>query len=319
MTTWTTREGEPVGAWVFKGNQRTFDAHSELRDFGEIDNWAVRSSYRLDLMRVGQPALLWIGSGGTDLPAGFYAAGEITDPEPQAGVGDGLHWRHRPGATTQETFVGVRLRPLVSPITKTELAATGSLGGIETIRAAQLANPNWLLEREYEELSGAFDLTTSEPTDLQLAMQGIDAAGPVELLTVFAEDGAQLSFRGEATTGCVSVENTVDPDGNVSKIEDFATLEAALDGLSDRIERDAAQSQFITIEPLRVDLLAAFAEVAGGPPYLSMHRTEASTYVVLEADDDRETVLSEHQAAVDAVRAALAIEFPYSDELAPPS
>ncbi|MGY1821860.1 hypothetical protein [Geodermatophilus sp. SYSU D00079] len=86
----------------------------------------VRRSYRLELVRPGQPCLLWV-SGRTD--PGVHAVGEVTGaPEERA---DG-------------PVVDVRLTRLARPVPRAELLADPAVRTAEVLRMPAGSNPSWL-------------------------------------------------------------------------------------------------------------------------------------------------------------------------------
>ncbi|MFW3169169.1 hypothetical protein [Geodermatophilus sp. CPCC 206100] len=91
----------------------------------------VRRSYRLQLMRAGQPCLLWV-SGRSD--PGVHALGELTaEPEERA---DG-------------PVVGVRLTRLPSPVLRADLLGDPAAATAEVLRMPAGSNPSWLSRAEF--------------------------------------------------------------------------------------------------------------------------------------------------------------------------
>jgi hypothetical protein len=86
----------------------------------------VRRSYRLGLVRPGQPCLLWV-SGRT--APGVHAVGEVTgEPEDRA---DG-------------PVLAVRLTRLAEPVPRAELLADPAVRTAEVLRMPAGSNPSWL-------------------------------------------------------------------------------------------------------------------------------------------------------------------------------
>jgi hypothetical protein len=91
----------------------------------------VRRSYRLGLMRSGQPCLLWV-SGRTE--PGVHALGELTgEPEERDGG----------------PVVPVRLRRLRSPVARADLLADPAARDAEVLRMPAGSNPSWLSPAQY--------------------------------------------------------------------------------------------------------------------------------------------------------------------------
>jgi hypothetical protein len=91
----------------------------------------VRRSYRLDLMRPGQPCLLWV-SGRT--APGVHALGEIAGEAEERDGGP---------------VVDVRLTRLPSPVPRADLLADPAARDAEVLRMPAGSNPSWLSAGQY--------------------------------------------------------------------------------------------------------------------------------------------------------------------------
>jgi len=96
----------------------------------ELDR-CVRPSYRLELVRAGQPVLLWIS--GRDRP-GVHALGVVTGPV---------------RGTDGGPAVPVRLTRLAEPVDRTELLADPVARDAEVLRMPAGSNPSWLSAGQY--------------------------------------------------------------------------------------------------------------------------------------------------------------------------
>ncbi|MFQ1001228.1 hypothetical protein [Modestobacter sp. SSW1-42] len=96
----------------------------------ELDR-CVRPSYRLELVRAGQPVLLWVS--GRDRP-GVQALGEVAGP-----VRD----------TDGGPAVLVRLTRLAEPVDRAELLADPAARDAEVLRMPAGSNPSWLSAEQY--------------------------------------------------------------------------------------------------------------------------------------------------------------------------
>ena len=68
-----------VGGWLFKCDPRTWDIDAAVRDNRRIDRWRVRTSYRLDLINAGDPAVVWVtGPRRQERTPGISAVGYTT-------------------------------------------------------------------------------------------------------------------------------------------------------------------------------------------------------------------------------------------------
>ena len=91
----------------------------------------LRASYRVGLMRPGQPVLLWLS--GRDRP-GVHAAGELA-----AEV----------GADERGPVAVVRLRLLPAPLPRADLLADPVARGAEVLRMPAGSNPSYLTPDEH--------------------------------------------------------------------------------------------------------------------------------------------------------------------------
>lgn len=91
----------------------------------------VRRSYRLDLLRAGQPCLLWV-SGRT--APGVHALGEVTGEAEERDGGP---------------VVPVRLTRLPVPVARADLLADPAVRDAEVLRMPAGSNPSWLSPQQY--------------------------------------------------------------------------------------------------------------------------------------------------------------------------
>ncbi|WP_158550855.1 hypothetical protein [Geodermatophilus sp. TF02-6] len=104
----------------------------------------VRRSYRLGLMRPGQPCLLWV-SGRT--APGVHALGELADDVEERRDGP---------------VVAVRLTPLPSPVPRADLLADPAARDAEVLRMPAGSNPSWLSAGQFAAVLA--HLPAAEPT-----------------------------------------------------------------------------------------------------------------------------------------------------------
>ncbi|WP_214407003.1 hypothetical protein [Pseudonocardia lacus] len=114
--------GADVGAWLFTCNPREF---GELD--GRVEAFCAHPSYRVGLVRPGQPAVLWVsGPDGASPVPGIWmvgrTTGEVTDaPRPR---------------------VGLALDVLPEPVARAALRADPRTARMEVLRAPQMGNPS---------------------------------------------------------------------------------------------------------------------------------------------------------------------------------
>jgi hypothetical protein len=118
---------EDVACWVIKSSRAPGSVAPGWLPgtVRELDR-CVRRSYRLDLMRPGQPCLLWVS--GRQQP-GVHALGELSGP---AAPGDG------------GPVVAVRFTRLAEPVDRAELLADPAVRDAEVLRMPAGSNPSYL-------------------------------------------------------------------------------------------------------------------------------------------------------------------------------
>lgn len=126
-----------VGAWLFTCNPREFrELEPELRNGAEVDGWCAHPTYRVELVRAGQPALLWVSGGARTVPApGIRMVGRTT----------GAVARDRPRPRVGLTMV---LLPAVLP--RELLRSDPRTAGLEVLRAPQMSNPSVVAPGEWQ-------------------------------------------------------------------------------------------------------------------------------------------------------------------------
>ena len=117
---------ESLGAWLVRasGADPATKAHA-AQGFAEVVTRCVRRSYRTDLVEEGQRVLLWVSGSEPDLPAGIHARGRTTGP-----AADGV--------------MPVTLKPLRSPVLRSELVNDPDLAALEVIRMPAGSNPSYV-------------------------------------------------------------------------------------------------------------------------------------------------------------------------------
>lgn len=133
---------DTLGAWLFKASPEALSVAEAVRTgFGTITTRCVRPSYRTDLVRAGQPVLLWVSGSDPVHPAGIYACGHTTG----AATYDG-----------REPFVPVRLHAVEPTVRRVQLLAHPVLAWAEVIRMPAGSNPSYLDVQQYAALRTDF-------------------------------------------------------------------------------------------------------------------------------------------------------------------
>jgi hypothetical protein len=133
---------DSFGAWLVKASPAALPTEELVRNgFAGITSRCVRATYRTELIREGQPVLLWVSGNDPRHPAGIYASGHTTGPVDEA-------------APTPE--MPVRLRPVRPTVHRKEILDHPTLSAIEVIRMPAGSNPSYLDAEQYDALRHAF-------------------------------------------------------------------------------------------------------------------------------------------------------------------
>jgi hypothetical protein len=117
------------------------------REFGEldaatVDGFCAHPSYRVGLVRAGQPAVLWVsGPDGATPEPGIWMVGRTTGEV-------------RPGTRPR---VGLALAALAEPVARATLRADPRTARMEVLRAPQMGNPSVLTPEELTVVAAMVD------------------------------------------------------------------------------------------------------------------------------------------------------------------
>ena len=140
---------DSLGAWLVKASPTSLPIEELVRTgFDDITSRCVRATYRTDLVREGQPVLLWVSGNDPRHPAGIYASGHTTGPVDDA-------------APTPE--MPVRLQAVRPAVHRKEILDHPTLSGIEVIRMPAGSNPSYLDAEQYDALRHAFPQVAADP------------------------------------------------------------------------------------------------------------------------------------------------------------
>lgn len=128
---------ETLGAWLIKAAPGGLPL-TELvgTGFASLTSRCVRPSYRTELVREGQPVLLWLSGRHPVHPAGIHALGHTTGPASDE--------------------MAVRLAPVDPVVTRQQVLAVPGLAGAEVLRMPAGSNPSFLDVEQYLALQEAF-------------------------------------------------------------------------------------------------------------------------------------------------------------------
>jgi hypothetical protein len=136
-----------LGAWLVKANPLSSPlAELAATGFATVTSRCVRPGYRAELIREGQPVLLWISGRDPRLPAGLHAVGRTT-----GGVDD----------DGGELAMPIRLRPLEQVVAREEILAHPLLSHIEVVRMPAGSNPSYLDRAQWQALCEDFPQITA--------------------------------------------------------------------------------------------------------------------------------------------------------------
>ena len=130
-----------LGAWLVKATPAGLRIDETLRTgFRSVTSRCVRPTYRAELIREGQPVLLWVSGGDARHPAGIYASGHTTGPVLRG----------------EELAMPVNLRSLDPVVARDEILTEPALVSLEVIRMPAGSNPSYLDTEQYRALLSAF-------------------------------------------------------------------------------------------------------------------------------------------------------------------
>jgi hypothetical protein len=129
---------DDLGAWLIKGNADRADLTGRFADEPRVTRWCVQRSYRLELMRGGQPVLFWAsGSRRRDVPYGIWGLGRLAGPPEQDPEGG---W---------SVPLDLVIAPAAERVRREELRADPALASLEVFRQPQAANPSFVTVRQF--------------------------------------------------------------------------------------------------------------------------------------------------------------------------
>jgi hypothetical protein len=130
---------DDLGGWLIKGNADRVDLVGRFTAERRVDRWCVQPSYRLGLMRAGQPVLFWAsGNRRRDVPYGIWGLGRLAGP-PDCDPADG-------GWSVPLDLV---IAPAEERVRREQLRADPELAALEVFRQPQAANPSFVTLREF--------------------------------------------------------------------------------------------------------------------------------------------------------------------------
>jgi hypothetical protein len=130
---------DSLGAWLIKGNADRADLMGRFAGEPRVTRWCVQPSYRLGLMRAGQPMLFWAsGSRRRDVPYGIWGLGRLAGPPEREGAEGG--W---------SVPLDLVVLPEPARLRREVLRADDELTGLEVLRQPQAANPSFVTVREF--------------------------------------------------------------------------------------------------------------------------------------------------------------------------
>jgi hypothetical protein len=129
---------DDLGAWLVKGNADQTDLLGRFTRDPRVTRWCLQPSYRLGLMRAGQPVLFWAsGSRHRATGYGIWGLGRLAGP-PERDPGGG--W----SVPLDLTIDGPADR-----LPREALKADPRLADLEVLRQPQASNPSFVTMRQF--------------------------------------------------------------------------------------------------------------------------------------------------------------------------
>lgn len=305
----TTKDGQPIGAWVLKARLADYDAHGAFEYFGVIDAWAVQSNYRADLLAAGQPVVLYIGQDrARSCEPGIWGVGTITGPAHASRAGQDGFWRDPLEMRRHRRFVSVEIHQLVTPVLCQELEADPVLRECELLRSPRMGNPGVLRPDEWRALQ-ARPLATMLHTVEQKRAIEMEATAHDSDSDDFDEEPLIILRDGPNTVVLLGAGGEDDhpfkllqagtPSGEFDDgsalVASFADFEDGLEAILARAEdlgprapsaqmpaEDADEDEVAEIEPLVIIPLEDGGQI-------SIIKVDPGIFVVAEPTDDDES------------------------------
>ncbi len=135
---------------MFKAHPDIWDIGAALRDGVRLDWWRMAPTYRADLVKPGQPCVLWVTRGDSRVRSGVWAVGHI-DGEVFEDVGDPNDelWRDEFAQQQMRPRVPIHLEVFKEPIPREVIAQDPRLSSIEILRVPRIGNPATLTPSEW--------------------------------------------------------------------------------------------------------------------------------------------------------------------------
>lgn len=136
------RDGTPVAAWLLKARPSLWDIGTALAQRVELDWWRLAPSYRVEMVRPGQPCAMWVTRGDPRVPSGVWAVGTITGtPVDDVGDPNDPLWRDEVARRQVRPRVPVDLEVLAAPALREALTEHPDLRRAEILRVPRIGNP----------------------------------------------------------------------------------------------------------------------------------------------------------------------------------
>lgn len=145
-----------IGAWLLKCNSALWDIRAALGEGEVVHSWRLYPSYRVGLVRPGQPVVLWVTGRGL---RGAPAPGIHTRRARSClVVGGDDYWLDEGERRKLRPYMNVRM-VAVPVVPREQLVGDPRTARIEVLRAPQGSNPSYLdhVEKEaVEEMIGGW-------------------------------------------------------------------------------------------------------------------------------------------------------------------
>lgn len=135
-------DGSAVGAWMLKANPAIWDIGAAIEQRLRIDWWRLAHTYRAELVRDGQPCLLWVTRGDRRVASGIWGFGSIVgEVEYGSGDPDDALWVDDTARDEVRPRTAVDMTILDEPLTVEELRSDPRLANLEVLRVPRIGNP----------------------------------------------------------------------------------------------------------------------------------------------------------------------------------